>query len=65
MINPKKLEQAITELKTTISYSSQWGCDPQTIPYNLHSVLQFLLTVQSNINNKENKENKTEDTQEN
>lgn len=65
MINPKNLDKAISELKTTIAYSSQWGCDPQQIPYNLHGVLQFLLNLQSNINNKEEVENKTENKQEN
>lgn len=60
LMNKQKLEQAITELQTTILYSSQWGCDPQTIPYNLHSVLQFLLQLKKDMDTKEEKENKTD-----
>jgi hypothetical protein len=60
LTNKKKLEQAISELKTTITYSAQWGCDPQTIPYNLHSVLQFLLQLKKDMDTKEEKENKTD-----
>lgn len=53
MADTKKLDKAISELKTTIAYSSQWGCDPAQIPYNLHGVLQFLLQLKSRIENNE------------
>jgi hypothetical protein len=53
MTDIKKLEKAISELQTTITYASQWCCDPSQIPYNLHGVLQFLLQLKNNIENNE------------
>lgn len=42
-----KLEKAIKEVESLICYTSQYNCDPNSIPYRLQDVLNFLLSLKS------------------
>lgn len=44
----EKLEKIIKEVESLICYTSQYNCDPSSIPYRLQDVLNFLFSIKSN-----------------